>query len=140
MEPVKKLIKQATTQIEREREQFSKTLGITGVQMSTIDFLSNNENNSADQHAIEREFGIQRSTTTVMLQRMEKRGLIKRISDPVDKRRKKVQLTDKSLMIVPKIKEFMKKDDLELTSHFSEKEIEDAKRIIRFVKNGGKNE
>lgn len=44
METLKKLIKQAATQIDREREIFANSLGVTGVQMSVIDFLSNHEN------------------------------------------------------------------------------------------------
>lgn len=38
METLKKLIKQAATQIDREREIFANSLGVTGVQMSVIDF------------------------------------------------------------------------------------------------------
>ena len=88
METLKKLIKQATTQIDRERENFANSLGVTGVQMSVIDFLSNHQNNLASQNEIEHEFNIKRSTTTIMLQRMEKRGLIVRVDDPKDKRKK----------------------------------------------------
>lgn len=44
MEPIKKLVKQATTQIERERNHFAASLNITGTQMSVIDFLSNMPN------------------------------------------------------------------------------------------------
>lgn len=41
MEPIKKLVKQAITQIEQERDHFATSLNITGTQMSVIDYLSN---------------------------------------------------------------------------------------------------
>lgn len=139
MDPVKKLIKQAAVTMTFQQEKFAKTLGITGTQMSTIDFLSNQENNAADQKAIESEFGIKRSTTTIMLQRMENHDLIKRIVNPDDKRKKQVQLTDKALLLVDKIKEFMKNDDLNLTRHFSDEEIQATKKVLNYVKAGGES-
>ena len=104
METLKKLIKQATTQIDRERENFANSLGVTGVQMSVIDFLSNHQNNLASQNEIEHEFNIKRSTTTIMLQRMEKRGLIVRVDDPKDKRKKQAQLTESDMN--PKVRTY----------------------------------
>ena len=93
MEPIKKLVKQAITQIERERDHFATSLNITGTQMSVFDYLSNMPNYTASQNEIEQEFDIRRSTTTIMVQRMEKRGLIERIASPDDKRQKLVKLT-----------------------------------------------
>lgn len=139
-DPIKKLIKQADMQINREREHFANGLGITGVQMSVIDFLSNQKNNAADQHAIEHEFDIQRSTTTVMLQRMEKKQLIERIIDPQDKRKKKVKLTAKAIALVKKIKLYMKTDDEQVLSHFSAAEIEATKKVLNLIKKGDVND
>lgn len=139
MEPIKKLIKQASVQIDRERETFANSLGITGVQMTAIDFLSNQTNNAANQKQFEAEFGIKRSTTTVMLQRMEKRDLIIRITDPNDQRKKQVQLTPKALALVKQIKEFMRQDDLELTSHLTADEIVTVKKVLNLVRKGSAN-
>ena len=58
MEPIKKLVKQAITQIERERDHFATSLNITGTQMSVIDYLSNMPNYTASQNEIEQEFDI----------------------------------------------------------------------------------
>lgn len=140
MEPIKKLLKQASTQIDREREQFANTLGITGVQMSVIDFLSNQPDNTADQHAIEREFGIKRSTTTIMVQRMEKHDLIKRIDDPEDKRKKKVKLTTKSLLLVDKIKDYMTNDDVKIRKQLTQQEMDAFIKIMNLIRMGDANE
>ena len=136
MEPIKKLVKQATTQIERERDHFAVSLNITGTQMSVIDFLSNMLNYTASQNEIEQEFDIRRSTTTIMVQRMEKRGLIERIASPDDKRQKLVKLTQKAQALVPKIHEYMKQDDLKLRANFTDEELEITRKVLNVIKNG----
>lgn len=136
MEPIKKIVKQASTQIDRERDHFAASLDITGTQMSAIDFLSNKPNYLASQNEIEQEFGIRRSTTTIMLQRMEKRGLIKRISSPSDKRQKLVQLTEKAQALVEKIHAYMKQDDLKVRANFTDEELEITRKVLEFIKNG----
>lgn len=138
MEPIKKLIKQAATQIDRERDQFAKSLGITGVQMSTLDFISNQEDQIASQHAIEEEFDLRRSTVTIMIQRMEKHDLVRRIPNKNDKRQKLVTLTLKSEQILPKIKQYMINDDQEVREHFSEAELDVVKKVLNYVKSGEK--
>ncbi len=140
MEPLKKLIKQATAQIDRERELFASQLKITGVQMSVIDFLSNHKNYVASQNEIEHEFNIQRSTTTIMLQRMEKRGLIIRINDDKDKRKKRAQLTEKSLKLVPKIKQYMKQDNEEVVRNLSSAEIDIITSFLQDIRDGRAND
>lgn len=140
VEPLKKLIKQATAQIDRERELFASQLKITGVQMSAIDFLSNHKNYIASQNEIEHEFNIQRSTTTIMLQRMEKRGLIIRINDDKDKRKKQAQLTEKSLKLVPKIKQYMKQDNQEVVHNLSNTEIDTITSFLQDIRDGRAND
>ena len=140
METLKKLIKQATTQIDRERENFANSLGVTSVQMSVIDFLSNHQNNLASQNEIEHEFNIKRSTTTIMLQRMEKRGLIVRVDDPKDKRKKQAQLTESALKIVPKIRQYMKQDNEEVLDNLSMKDVNTITAFLRSIKEGKAND
>lgn len=140
METLKKLIKQATTQIDRECENFANSLGVTGVQMSVIDFLSNHQNNLASQNEIEHEFNIKRSTTTIMLQRMEKRGLIVRVDDPKDKRKKQAQLTESALKIVPKIRQYMKQDNEEVLDNLSMKDVNTITAFLRGIKEGKAND
>ncbi len=53
--------------MNQEMNAFAQQYGLTGTQMSIIDFLTHFPGNSCDQHQIENEFGIKRSTTTVLL-------------------------------------------------------------------------
>ncbi|HJA47156.1 MAG TPA: MarR family transcriptional regulator [Candidatus Limosilactobacillus excrementigallinarum] len=133
MEPIKKLITQANTQINHEREQFSRNLGITGIQMSVIDFMANHHNHVSQQE-IEQEFGIRRSTTTIMIKRMERHGLVHQIPDPTDKRKKLVELTDKAIQLINPIKEFIKNDDLQIRQAFSDDELAVACKILNYIR------
>lgn len=139
MEPIKKLVKQATTQIERERDAFAHSLGITGGQMSVIDFLANQPGHASRQRAIEHEFGIKRSTTTIMVQRMEKRQLIERVSAPTDKRQKLVKLLPAAEKLIPKIRTYMVNDDQKLRAHFTDDELAIVERVLTFIRKGTKN-
>ena len=67
-----RLIKRADVSLARQMNDFARQNGLTGNQMNIIDYLSRQENMAADQKAIENEFNIRRSTTTIILQRMEK--------------------------------------------------------------------
>ena len=136
MGPLKKLVKQAATQVDRERDRFAATLGITGTQMSIIDFLSNQKANTAGQKAIEGEFAIQRSTTSIILNRMVQHQLVRRIPDPGDKRRKQVQLTPKALSLIQQIKQHMRQDDLHLRQNLAPQEEQIIKRFLQQIIQG----
>lgn len=56
--------------------------------MSIIDYLSRHSNADILQKDIENEFNIQRSTTTVLLQRMERKQLLFRTPSTIDARQK----------------------------------------------------
>ncbi|KRM87987.1 MarR family winged helix-turn-helix transcriptional regulator [Lacticaseibacillus thailandensis] len=71
-----KIIKHATNQMNQSMDQYAKQFGLTGTQMSIIDFIGTHKR--VLQRDIEREFNIQRSTATVALQRMERAALIHR--------------------------------------------------------------
>ena len=91
-----RLLKQANNNMMRHFDHFAKRFGLTGNQMAVIDFLMNHAEEEIFQRDIEHEFNIQRSTTTVLLQRMEKKGLIERHTSSKDARQKAVTLTDKA--------------------------------------------
>ena len=66
-----RLVKQANNAMNQEMNAFAQQYGLTGTQMSIIDFLTHFPGNSCDQHQIENEFGIKRSTTTVRQRALE---------------------------------------------------------------------
>lgn len=137
MEPIRKLIKQAAKGIDQHSSDFAKEMKLTRGQMATIDFLGKQPGYMAKQRVIEEEFAIQRSTTTIMLQRMEKKGLVARLPDPADKRQKLVKLTDKAEELLPRVIEDIKDDDLQLMDHFSEEELATVRRFLKYIAEKG---
>ncbi len=67
---------------------------LTGARGWIIGYLASHDGKPVYQRDIETRFGIRRSTATVMLQLMEKNGMITRASDANDKRLKRLLLTD----------------------------------------------
>lgn len=82
---------------------------ITGMHSWVIGFLYHNRDRDVFQKDLEEEFSIRRSTATVILQLMEKNGLITRCKVAYDARLKKLQLTPKAMetqeMIIKEIEQ-----------------------------------
>ncbi|MDU5663845.1 MarR family winged helix-turn-helix transcriptional regulator [Streptococcus vestibularis] len=116
------LLKQANNNMLRHLDQFAKQYDLTGNQMAIIDFITNHAKYEVFQRDIEHEFDIQRSITTVLLQRMEKKGLIERFTSLKDARQKAVALTDKAVKIVSACQAYLRAEEEEFVQQFSAKE------------------
>lgn len=134
-----RLLKIAAGQITQELDNFAKQYDMTQMQMSIIDFLSRQGDKEIFQRDIEKEFFIQRSTATVLLQRMEKRDLLYRRSSTIDARQKSVYLTEKSHNLETRINNFMKSRQDILESNFSKSDIKNFEKILKFYIDGGES-
>lgn len=130
-----RLLKQANNNMMRHFDQFAKQFGLTGNQMAVIDFIMNHEKQEIFQRDIEHEFNIQRSTTTVLLQRMEKKGLIERHISSKDARQKAVVLTDKAVKIASACQTYLRAEEEEFAQHFSAEEREIFLNILQHYRN-----
>ena len=130
-----RLLKQANNNMMRHFDQFAKQFGLTGNQMDVIDFLTNHAEGEIFQRDIEHEFNIQRSTTTVLLQRMEKKGLIDRHTSSKDARQKAVALTDKAVKIASACQTYLRAEEEELAQQFSAEEREIFLNILQHYRN-----
>ena len=119
----------------RHFDQFARQYDLTGNQMAIIDFITNHANHEVFQRDIEHEFEIQRSTTTVLLQRMEKKGLIERHTSSKDARQKAVVLTDKAVKIASACQSHLRKEEEEFAQQFSAKEREVFLKILQHYRN-----
>ena len=129
------LLKQANNNMLRHLDQFAKQYDLTGNQMAIIDFITNYANHEVFQRDIEHEFEIQRSTTTVLLQRMEKKGLIERYTSSKDARQKAVVLTDKAVKIAYACQSYLRKEEEEFAQQFSAEEREIFLKILQHYRN-----
>ena len=119
----------------RHFDQFARQYDLTGNQMAVIDYITNHADQEVFQRDIEHEFEIQRSTTTVLLQRMEKKGLIERHTSSKDARQKAVILTDKALNIASACQFYLRKEEEEFAQQFSAKEREVFLKILQHYRN-----
>ena len=127
-----RLVKKASNQLGREFDQFANPFDLTGMQMSIIDFISYGLKEEYFQQDIEKEFNIQRSTTTVLLQRMEKKELIYRQVSQKDARQKSVHLTQKAQDLVAECRSYFQLQEKELEERFSEDEIAIFEKILDY--------
>lgn len=127
-----RMVKIASNQLSREFDKFAKPYDLTGTQMSIIDFLSHDWKEEYFQQDIEKEFNIQRSTTTVLLQRMEKKRLIYRQVSQKDARQKSVHLTQKAQDLVAECRSYFQLQEKELEERFSEDEIAIFEKILDY--------
>lgn len=125
-----RLVKQANNAMNQEMNSFAQQYGLTGTQMSIVDFLTHFPGNSCDQHQIENEFGIKRSTTTVLLQRMAKKNLIERYPSLEDCRQKIVTLTAEGQKLSSDVSAYITQYEEKLKANFSEQDISKIKRFL----------
>lgn len=88
------LINKLSNCLRRRSGEIQRSVGVSGAQGAVLDFIL--VESSADnvcQRDIEREFGLRPSTATEMLQSLENAGLIRRIPDANDARRKNIVFT-----------------------------------------------
>ncbi len=86
--------------IFRRLNQFSRANGVeqtTPMHGWIIEYLYRHRNEPVFQRDIEREFSITRSTVTNILQLMERKGYIQRLSVPQDARLKQLVLTEEGI-------------------------------------------
>lgn len=125
-----KLIKQASNQMSRGMDAHAKKYGLTGSQMSIIDFIGTQH--ACLQRDIEQEFNIQRSTATVSLQRMEKAGLVKRVVASSDARQKEVVLTPKAEALHEMVSAYIAQQQTAMKQAFTPEECDLFERMLAY--------
>lgn len=133
MELIGRLLKMATNSLNQEFNCFAQQYDLTGTQMSVIDFMANCESQECDQRMLEREFNIKRSTTTVIIQRLVKKGLIEQRQSVTDRRQKVVTLTAKGRDLAPKVRDYILASEERLRTNFTAEELRQFKEILKFI-------
>ncbi|MEM5948097.1 MarR family transcriptional regulator [Spirochaetia bacterium 38H-sp] len=96
-------------------------------------FLHHNQ--PANQSSIAQALMVSPASVTVVLRRMEKAGLVSRVTDKGDRRRQLVRLTDKGEEIVATAISGLRKFYAECFKGFSNEEIDAAKRVFEKIRN-----
>ena len=115
----------------RNRSQEVHTqLGIGSAQGKILNYvLVESEAHSVYQKDLEREFGLRPSTVTEMLNALEQKKLIERISDEWDGRYKKIVFTEKARSMKDRIRQEVEETEHLLLQGITEQEKQEFLRI-----------
>lgn len=123
--------------IERHIMSESKKAGdcsLSFMQVKILGYLYRHKDIPMYQKDIEKKFKIRRSTSSGILQTMEKNNLIKRIGSDEDARSKRINLTEKSLSKGDKIKSKMMEFEKMLRKNVTKEEIDVFFNVIKKIK------
>ncbi len=107
---------------------------VTGMQGWIAGYIASRGEDDVYQRDLEAEFNMRRSTATVILQLMEKNGLIIRTSVPRDARLKKIELTQKAQKIICEIDEGIQTMEAKLAEGISDEEMRVFYTVIDKIK------
>jgi len=107
---------------------------ITGTNGWIIGYLAHNPEKDIFQKDLEKEFGITRSTTSKVINRMVSLGLIEKEDVASDARLKKLKLTPQAWKFHYKMQKSFDDFEEELLTEFSEKEVEQLHFFIERMK------
>lgn len=115
----------------RNRSQEVHTqLGIGSAQGKILNYvLVESEAHSVYQKDLEREFGLRPSTVTEMLNALEQKKLIQRVSDEWDGRYKKIIFTEKAISMKDRIRQEVEETEHLLLQGITEQEKQEFLRI-----------
>ncbi|MFC6180222.1 MarR family winged helix-turn-helix transcriptional regulator [Lactiplantibacillus daowaiensis] len=100
-------IKKANNALARDSDHFAKQLGLTGMQISTINFIADHETTQdVFQRDLEQEFNIRKATASSLVTAMVTKGLLIRVAATNDARYKRLLLTPQARQLAKKIDAF----------------------------------
>lgn len=125
-----KRIKRAANLMSRSMDAYAGRYGLTGTQMSIIDFLGEAQNHT--QRDIEMEFDIRPSTTTKILQRMEASGLVAIKRDPRDGRQRIIALTAKARGLQTAVRAYINDQQTAMERRFDQRDLAAFDRVLAY--------
>ena len=120
--------------------EVDKVIGgdLTGIQGVVIDFIyykSIEKGEDIFQRDIEERFSVRRSTATIMLQALEKKGYITKESVEHDARLKKLILTDKAIKMHESLDPVVEEFERSVVEGISEEDIAIFMKVLEQIRN-----
>ena len=125
-----KRIKRAANLMSRSMDAYAAQYGLTGTQMSIIDFLA--ESQDRTQRDIEMEFDIRPSTTTKILQRMQTSGLVAAKRDRRDGRQRIIALTAKARGLQKAVRDYIDSQQKAMDRRFNQRDLDAFDRVLAY--------
>ena len=119
-----KAIHMVGNQMKRLFDNAAAEYGLTSIQSRMIRYLYlESEKRDVYQKDIEEEFNIRRSSVSSVLQLLEKKGYIERVSVEKDGRLKKIVLTGTGKLIQEKVHSLIQEGEKRLKDELTEEEL-----------------
>lgn len=119
-----KAIHMVGNQMKRLADNAAAEYGLTSIQSRIIRFLYlESKKRDVYQKDIEEEFNIRRSSVSSVLQLLEKKGYIERVSVEKDGRLKKIVLTGTGKLIQEKVHSLIQEGEKRLKDELTEEEL-----------------
>lgn len=119
-----KAIHMVGNQMKRLFDNAALEYGLTSIQSRMIRYLYlESEKRDVYQRDIEEEFNIRRSSVSSVLQLLEKKGYIERVSVKKDGRLKKIVLTGTGKLIQEKVHSLIQEGEQSLKDELTEEEL-----------------
>ena len=130
------LIKKTALVFDKLSNQVLYPYDLTHTQFRTLLFLYKSPPQTVRQIDIEHAFSMTNPTVTGILQILERKDLIRRISNPQDKRSKFVDLTDYAYSIKDELFLLAEKLENKMTESLSDQEQADLSRLLGKILDG----
>ena len=125
-----KMINCISNRLRNRSQEVHTQLGIGSAQGKILNYvLVESEAHSVYQKDLEREFGLRPSTVTEMLNALEQKKLIQRVSDEWDGRYKKIVFTEKARSMKDRIRQEVEETEHLLLQGITEQEKQEFLRI-----------
>ena len=125
-----KMINCISNRLRNRSQEVHTQLGIGSAQGKILNYvLVESEAHSVYQKDLEREFGLRPSTVTEMLNALEQKKLIQRVSDEWDGRYKKIVFTEKARSMKDRIRQEVEETEHLLLQRITEQEKQEFLRI-----------
>lgn len=112
-----------------------KKWGLTFSQMEVLIYLLKRQDTQTLQKDIEIHFNLKHPTVIGTLKRMEKKGLIKSVTNPEDRRGNIILLTDKAFEFEKMMVEFKKNMEMKFVKDLSDEQKEQLVDLLGIVYN-----
>lgn len=129
------LVKRINNTFEAEINNALKMYDLTKVQFDVLRYLDCNQDNRVTQRDIEKYFGISNPTVSGILDRLESKHLITRITSNEDARYKYIKQTDKAKLLHTKLRSHMDSKEKQLKANFSKEEEESLLYLLQKILN-----
>lgn len=128
-----KTIKKIDINIRTVFCSFFSEYELTRPQLSILAFLFKNDDKDITQKEIEKELGLQKSTVSGLIDRLEAKDFIKRVKNKNDSRINNIVLTQKSIDLNDKAVQLRKQFDEKIIEGISDNEFEELMKILKKV-------